>query len=162
MGAVIVRQDIHDAFMDAAPENTIEFFHGYTYSGHPLAAAALLATMDVYKEEALFDRAAAMAPYFEQAAHSLKGLPYVKDVRNLGLVCGIELESVPGKPSARAFDVFQQCFWDRGVLIRTTGDIIALSPPLIIDKAEIDQLFSAIGDVLKAQKAVPQTDTVAA
>jgi beta-alanine--pyruvate transaminase len=156
MGAVIVRQDIHDAFMSAAPENAIEFFHGYTYSGHPLAAAACVATIDVYKEEGLFDRAAAMAPYFEEAAHSLKGLPYVKDVRNLGLVCGIELESVPGKPSARAFDVFLRCFWDKGVLIRTTGDIIALSPPLIIDKLQVDQLFGAIADVLKTQKAVPQ------
>lgn len=156
MGAVIVRQDIHDAFMNAAPDNAIEFFHGYTYTGHPLAAAACVATIDVYKEEGLFDRAAAMAPYFEDAAHSLKGLPYVKDVRNLGLVCGIELESVPGKPSARAFDAFLRCFWDKGVLIRTTGDIIALSPPLIIDKAQVDQLFGAIADVLKTQKAVPQ------
>jgi beta-alanine--pyruvate transaminase len=156
MGAVIVRQDIHDAFMNAAPDNAIEFFHGYTYTGHPLAAAACVATIDVYKEEGLFDRAAAMAPYFEDAAHSLKGLPYVKDVRNLGLVCGIELESVPGKPSARAFDAFLRCFWDKGVLIRTTGDIIALSPPLIIDKLQVDQLFGAIADVLKTQKAVPQ------
>jgi beta-alanine--pyruvate transaminase len=151
MGAVIVRQDIHDAFMSAAPDNAIEFFHRYTYTGHPLAAAACVATIDVYKEEGLFDRAAAMAPYFEDAAHSLKGLPYVKDVRNLGLVCGIELESVPGKPSARAFDAFLRCFWDKGVLIRTTGDIIALSPPLIIDKLQVDQLFGAIADVLKTQ-----------
>jgi beta-alanine--pyruvate transaminase len=158
MGAVIVRQDIHDAFMAAAPDNSIEFFHGYTYSGHPLASAAMLATMDVYKDEALFDRAAGMASYFEEAAHSLKGLPYVKDVRNLGLVCGIELESVPGKPSARAFDVFLKCFWEKGVLIRTTGDIIALSPPLIIDKAQIDQLFGSIAEVLKMQKSVPATE----
>ena len=162
MGAVIVRQDIHDTFMDTAPENAIEFFHGYTYSGHPLAAAALVATMDVYKSEALFDRAAAMSPYFEDAAHNLKGLPYVKDVRNLGLVCGIELESVPGKPSARAFDVFLKCFWDKGVLIRTTGDIIALSPPLIIDKLEIDQLFASIAEVLKSQKAVPESEAAIA
>lgn len=162
MGAVIVRQDIHDAFMAAAPENTIEFFHGYTYTGHPLASAAVLATMDVYKEEGLFDRAANMAPYFEEAAHSLKGLPYVKDVRNLGLVCGIELEGVPGKPTARAFDVFLKCFWDKNVLIRTTGDIIALSPPLIIEKQQVDVLFGAIADILKTQKAVPETHTVAA
>ncbi len=158
MGAVIVRQDIHDTFMDAAPENAIEFFHGYTYTGHPLASAAMLATMDVYRSEQLFERAAAIAPCFEQAAHSLQGLPYVKDVRNLGLVCGIELESVPGKSSARAFDVFLKCFWEKGVLIRTTGDIIALSPPLVIDKAQIDQLFGAIADILKAQKAVPETE----
>lgn len=162
MGAVIVRQDIHDAFMDAAPENGIEFFHGYTYTGHPLASAAMLATMDVYREEALFDRAASMAPYFEDAAHSLKGLPYVKDVRNLGLVCGIELEGVPGKPTARAFDVFLKCFWEKNVLIRTTGDIIALSPPLIIDKPQIDELFGAIADVLRSQQSVPASQTAVA
>jgi beta-alanine--pyruvate transaminase len=156
MGAVIVRQDIHDTFMQAAPEGMIEFFHGYTYTAHPLACAAMLATMEVYREEQLFERAAEMSPYFEEAAHSLKGLPFVKDIRNLGLVCGIELESVPGKPTARAFDVFQKCFWDKGVLIRTTGDIIALSPPLIIDKAQIDEMFGAIGDILKAQKTVPE------
>jgi len=162
MGAVIVRQEIHDTFMNNAPENTIEFFHGYTYSGHPLASAAMIATMDVYKSEGLFDRAAASTSHFEEAVHSLKGLPYVKDVRNLGLICGIELESVPGKPTARAFDVFLKCFWDKNVLIRTTGDIIALSPPLIIDKTQIDQLFSAIADVLKTQKAVPETETASA
>jgi beta-alanine--pyruvate transaminase len=162
MGAVIVRQDIHDTFMAAAPENGIEFFHGYTYSGHPLASAALIATMDVYKEEGLFDRAAGMAPYFEEAAHSLKGLPYVKDVRNLGLVCGIELDGVPGKPAARAFDVFLKCFWDKNVMIRTTGDIIALSPPLIAEKNHIDQLFGAIADVLKTQKAVPESEPASA
>jgi beta-alanine--pyruvate transaminase len=149
MGAVIVKQEIHDAFMNAAAEGAIELYHGYTYSGHPLASAAMLATMDVYKEEQLFKRAADFAPYFEDAAHSLKGLPYVKDVRNLGLVCGIELEGIPGKPTARAFDVFLKCFWEKGVLIRTTGDIIALSPPLIIDKKQIDQLFSSIADALK-------------
>lgn len=152
MGAVIVRQDIHDTFMSAAPENTIEFFHGYTYTGHPLASAAAIATLDVYKSEQLFDRAASMASYFEDAAHSLKGLPFVKDVRNLGLVCGIELEGVPGKPTARAFDIFLKCFQEKGILIRTTGDIIALSPPLIIEKSQIDQIFGAIGDILKAQK----------
>ncbi len=154
MGAVLVRQDIHDTFMAAAPENAIEFYHGYTYSAHPLAAAAAVATIDVLKSEHLFDRAAAMAPYFEQAAHSLKDLPYVKDIRNLGLVCGIELESIPGQPTARAFDVFLKCFHDKGILIRTTGDIIALSPPLIIEKNQIDQLFGAIADILKAQSAV--------
>ena len=162
MGAVIVRQDIHDAFMAAAPENAIEFSHGYTYSAHPLAAAAAVATIDVLKSEQLFDRAAAMAPYFEDAAHSLKGLPFVKDVRNLGLVCGIELEPIAGKPTARAFDVFLKCFWDKGVLIRTTGDIIALSPPLIIDKPQVDQLFGAIGEVLKAQSTAGEKQSALA
>ncbi|MGZ3242107.1 MAG: aminotransferase class III-fold pyridoxal phosphate-dependent enzyme, partial [Burkholderiaceae bacterium] len=149
MGAVIVKQEIHDAFMNATAEGAIELYHGYTYSGHPLASAAMLATMDVYREEQLFKRAADIASYFEDAAHSLKGLPYVKDVRNLGLVCGIELEGIPGKPTARAFDVFLKCFCEKGVLIRTTGDIIALSPPLIIDKKQIDQLFGSIADALK-------------
>ncbi len=149
MGAVVVKQEIHDAFMAAAPENTIEFFHGYTYSAHPLASAAMLATLDVYRSEQLFERAAAMAPYFETAAHSLKGLPHVKDVRNLGMVCGIELEGIPGKPTTRAFEVFIRCFEEKNILIRTTGDIIALSPPLIIEKRQIDELFGAIADILK-------------
>jgi beta-alanine--pyruvate transaminase len=162
MGAVIVRQDIHDAFMDAAPENTIEFFHGYTYSAHPLASAAAIAAIDVYRSEQLFERAANMAPYFEEAAHSLKGLPYVRDIRNLGLVCGIELEGIPGKPTTRAFDIFLKCFWDKGVMVRTTGDIIAVSPPLIIEKAQIDQLFGAIADILKAQKAATRAESVTA
>ena len=157
MGAVIVRQEIYDTFMAGSPENAIEFAHGYTYSGHPLAAAAAIAALEVYQNEQLFDRAASMASYFEDAAHSLKGLPYVKDIRNLGLVCGIELESVPGKVGTRAFDAFLKCFWDHNVLIRTTGDIIALSPPLIIDKAQIDQLFGALTKVLKSQQAVPST-----
>ncbi len=150
MGAVLVKQEIYDTFMQAAPENTIEFFHGYTYSGHPLASAAAIATIDVYQSEGLFARAAEMAPYFEQAAHSLQGLPYVKDIRNLGLVCGIELEGLAGKPTARAFSVFLKCFEEKNVLIRTTGDIIALSPPLIIEKEQIDRLFGAIGDCLRA------------
>ena len=152
MGAVIASQQIHDSFMQAAPENGIEFYHGYTYSGHPLACAAAIATLDAYREEAMFERAARMSPVFEKAAHGLRGLPFVKDVRNLGLVCGIELESIPGKPAARAYEVFERCFWEQGVLIRTTGDIIALSPPLIIDEAQIQQLFDAIATVLKTLK----------
>lgn len=152
MGAVIVRQDIHDAFMQAAPADTIEFFHGYTYSGHPLAAAAAMATLAVYREEDIFQRAADMAPYFEDAAHSLKGLPFVKDIRNLGLVCGIELDGIAGKPGARAYDLFSKAYWDKGVLTRTTGDIVALSPPLIINKAQIDEMFGSIADILKSLK----------
>ncbi len=149
MGAVIAKQSIHETFMDAAPENAIEFYHGYTYSGHPLACAAATAALDVYHSENLFARAASMAPAFETAAHSLRGLPYVKDIRNLGLVCGIELEPMPGKPAARAYDVFERCFWEEQVLIRTTGDIIALSPPLIINEEQIGQLFDAVGRCLR-------------
>ena len=148
MGAVIAKQTIHDTFMDGAPENSIEFYHGYTYSGHPLACAAAIATMDVYRGEKLFARAESLSPAFEAAAHSLHGLPHVKDVRNLGLVCGIELEPIPGMPTARAYEIFERCFWEENVLIRTTGDIIALSPPLIIDEEQIKHLFSAISKVL--------------
>ena len=149
MGAVIVKQSIHDAFMAAAPENGIEFYHGYTYSGHPLACAAANATLQVYRDEQLFERAAQMAPVFEAAAHSLRGLPHVKDVRNLGLVCGIELEPIPGKPTARAYDVFERCFWQKNILLRTTGDILALSPPLVISEGQIEELFAKIGEALK-------------
>lgn len=147
MGAVFARKGIYDAFMDA-PDNTIELFHGYTYSGHPVAAAAGLATLDVYKEEGLFDRAAGLAPYWEDAVHSLKGARHVIDLRNIGLVAGIELEPRPGKPTARAFEAFVKAF-EKDLLIRVTGDIIALSPPLIVDKKQIDRMFDTVRDVLK-------------
>ncbi|MEP6516240.1 aspartate aminotransferase family protein [Microcoleus vaginatus] len=147
MGAVFVKQGIYDAFMNA-PENAIELFHGYTYSGHPLACAAALATLDIYEEERLFERADKMAGYWENAVHSLKGVRHVIDVRNLGLVAGIELESIAGKPGKRAFDCFIQCY-EKGLLIRTTGDIIALSPPLIIEKEHIDRLVEILTGVLQ-------------
>ncbi len=147
MGAVGVRGEIHDAFMHG-PENAIEFFHGYTYTGHPLAAVAGLATLDVYAEEGLLERAAELAPYWEDAVHSMKGLPHVIDLRNLGLIAGIELASIPGKPTARAFDVFLRCY-DKGLLVRTTGDIVALSPPLTISKSNIDEIFGTLAGVLK-------------
>jgi beta-alanine--pyruvate transaminase len=148
MGAVFVRKHIYDAFMHG-PENAIELFHGYTYSGHPVACAAALATLDVYEEEGLFQRANELSGYWQDALHSLKGLPHVIDIRNLGLVGGIELEPIPGKPSARAFDVFVRAY-EHGLLIRTTGDIIALSPPLMIEKHHIDQMMSMLTDLLKA------------
>lgn len=147
MGAVFARQGIYDAFMHG-PEGAIELAHGYTYSGHPLACAAGLATLEVYQQEGLFQRARELSPYWEDAVHSLKGLPYVIDTRNLGLVAGIELEPIAGKPAARAFECFLRCY-DRGLLIRTTGDIIALSPPLIIEKHHIDQLFGMLAEVIK-------------
>jgi beta-alanine--pyruvate transaminase len=148
MGAVFAKQGIYDTFMDNAPEGTIELFHGYTYSGHPLAAAAGLATLDVYKEEGLFERAAELAPYWEDAVHSLKGVGPVIDLRNLGIIAGIELEGIPGKPTARAMEAFGKAY-EKGLLIRTTGDIIALSPPLILEKSHIDEMFGTLGDVLK-------------
>ena len=147
MGAVFARKGIYDTFM-TGPENAIELFHGYTYSGHPLACAAALATLDIYRDEALFDRARDLAPYWEDAVHSLKGEPHVIDLRNLGLIAGIELAPIPGKPTARAFDAFLKCY-EKGLLIRTTGDIIALSPPLIVEKRQIDQMFDTIRTVLK-------------
>jgi beta-alanine--pyruvate transaminase len=149
MGAVVVRKGLYDAVVNAAPENAIEFFHGYTYSGHPLACAAALASLDVFEEEKLFERGRELAPYFENAVHSLRELPHVADVRNLGMVAGIELEPIEGKPGARGFETFLRCF-DKNVLIRTTGDIIALSPPLIISKQQIDELVGTIADVLRA------------
>lgn len=155
MGAVIVKQEIYDQFMNASAADQIEFFHGYTYSAHPLACAAAIASIEVYKEEKLFERAAELAPYFEEAAHSLRELPQVKDIRNLGLVCGIELEPQSGKTTTRAFDVFEKCFWEKDLLIRTTGDIIALSPPLIINKEQIDSLFGRIAEAIREQAQRP-------
>jgi beta-alanine--pyruvate transaminase len=146
MGAVFVRREIHDAFM-AGPEHVIELFHGYTYSAHPLACAAGLATLDTYAEEGIFARASELGLYWEDAIHSLKGARYVVDVRNIGLMGAIELEPSLGQPTKRAFSVFLECF-ERGVLIRTTGDIIALSPPLIVSKGQIDQIIGTIADVL--------------
>ena len=147
MGAVAVDKKIYEAFMQG-PENAIELFHGYTYSGHPVAAAAGLATLDIYKEEGLFDRTKELAPYWEQGLHSLKGLPHVIDLRNIGLIGAIEMEGISGKPTARAFDAFLQCY-EKGLLIRTTGDIIALSPPLIVSKSQIDEIFSTLATVIK-------------
>jgi beta-alanine--pyruvate transaminase len=147
MGAVIARQHIYDAFM-TGPDHAIELFHGYTYSGHPLACAAGLATLDVYQGEGLFQNAAALSGYWEDAAHSLKGLPHVIDIRNLGIVAAIELAPIAGQPSKRAFDLFLRAY-EKGLLIRTTGDIIALSPPLCLTKAHIDQIFGMLGTLLK-------------
>ncbi|QND51360.1 aspartate aminotransferase family protein [Phyllobacterium sp. 628] len=147
MGAVFATKQIYEAFMNG-PENTIELFHGYTYSGHPIACAAALATLDTYEEEGLLTRAAELSDYWADALHALKGLPHVIDIRNLGLIGAIELEPIPGAPTKRAFQAFLDAY-EKGVLIRTTGDIIALSPPLIITKGQIEHLFDTLADVLK-------------
>jgi beta-alanine--pyruvate transaminase len=147
MGAVIAKQSIHDTFMQG-PEHLIEFFHGYTYSAHPLACAAGLATLETYREEGLLTRAAELQGYFGEALHALKGLPNVIDIRNIGLVGGVELAPRPGAPTQRAFDVFLDCY-NAGVLIRTTGDTVALSPPLIIERAQIDELVGTIATAIK-------------
>ncbi len=148
MGAVFVTKDIHDTFM-TGPEHLIEFFHGYTYSGNPIACAAGLGTLDTYKEEGLLTRGAELGAYWEDALHSLKGEPHVIDIRNIGLIGAIELEPIAGAPTKRAFSAFVKAF-ENGALIRTTGDIIALSPPLIITTGQIDELIDHVRDVLRA------------
>ena len=148
MGAVLTTAEIHDAFM-TGPEHMIELFHGYTYSGNPVACAAGIATLEIYKEEGLFQSAADLAPYFENALHSLKGHPHVVDIRNIGLVGAVELEPIDGQPTKRAFDAFLKAY-ESGLLVRTTGDIIALSPPLIVEKSHIDQIVDVLGGILKS------------
>ena len=148
MGAVFVTSEIHDAFM-SGPEHMIEFFHGYTYSGNPIACAAALGTLDTYRDEGLLTRAAELASYWADALHSLKDCPHVIDIRNIGLIGAIELAPITGEPTKRAFSAFLKAY-ESGYLIRTTGDIIALSPPLIITKAQIDELIDGIRKVLQS------------
>ena len=147
MGAVFAHRRIYDAFMQG-PESAIELFHGYTYSAHPVACAAALAALDVYIKEGLLTRAASLAPEWENAVHSLRGLPHVVDVRNYGLIGAVELEPRAGKPGTRAFEVFLKCF-ERGVMVRQTGDTIAMSPPLIIDSKQIAQLVETLAAVIR-------------
>ncbi|WP_299131910.1 aminotransferase class III-fold pyridoxal phosphate-dependent enzyme, partial [uncultured Amaricoccus sp.] len=146
MGGVLTAGAIHDAFM-TGPEHLIELFHGYTYSGNPIAAAAGLATLETYREEGLFERAAELAPYWQEALHSLRDCRHVIDIRNEGLIGAVELEPIPGQPTARAFKAFLDAY-EAGILIRTTGDIIAMSPPLIISEEQIDELIGKLRSVL--------------
>ena len=148
MGAVCVRGSIYDTVVNGAAAG-IELFHGYTYSGHPLAAAAGLATLEVYEREGLFERAASLESYWADAVHALRGLPHVIDLRNIGIVAGIELEPRAGAPGARGFETFLKCF-EAGVLVRSTADTIALSPPLIVEKPHIDQMFDTLATALRA------------
>ena len=147
MGAVMVKNEIYDTYQDGDPK-TIDLFHGYTYSAHPLAAAALIATLEVYTEEGLFDQAAEMAPYWEDALHSLKGVDHVIDIRNLGFVGGIEMSSRNGEVGKRGYDVFENAFHEENVLLRFTGDIIALSPPLIAEKHHVDQIMDSLKKII--------------
>ncbi|MEN0076009.1 MAG: aspartate aminotransferase family protein [Paracraurococcus sp.] len=151
MGAVAVQNAVYDAVVEGAAAG-IELFHGYTYSGHPLAAAAAIATLDLHRAEDLPGRARAIEPYWQEAAHSLRSLPNVIDIRDFGLIAGIELAPRAGKAGARATEVFRRCF-DDGVLIRVTGDIIALSPPLIVERPHIDRLFGVLGEAIRAEAA---------
>jgi beta-alanine--pyruvate transaminase len=147
MGAVFAKDSIYEAFMQAG--DGIELFHGYTYSGHPLACAAGIATLDTYAEEGLLTRGASLEKHFEEALHGLKGSRHVIDARNLGLMGAVELEPRAGAPGKRGYEGFVKTF-EAGVLIRYTGDILAFSPPLIVEKAQIDRIFSTVADVLKA------------
>jgi beta-alanine--pyruvate transaminase len=148
MGAVCVRHAIYDAVVNSSGAG-IELFHGYTYSGHPLAAAAGLATLEVYRSEGLFERAASLEAYWADAVHALRGLPHVIDLRNIGLVAGVELEARAGATGARGFETFLKTF-EAGVMVRSTADTIALSPPLIVDRNHIDQMFDVLGDAIRA------------
>jgi beta-alanine--pyruvate transaminase len=147
MGAVLLKRAVYDAFMQGPP-GTIELFHGYTYSAHPVACAAGLAALAIYEREGLLTRARKLSKLWEDAAHALRGLPHVIDVRTYGLICGVELAPIEGKPAARAFDVFLKCF-ERGLFVRQTGDTIALSPPLVIEAAQIGEIFGKLAEVLK-------------
>jgi beta-alanine--pyruvate transaminase len=146
MGAVLVQRNIHDAFM-SGPAGAIELFHGYTYSAHPIACAAGLATQEIYRSEGLFERAKAMAPYWADAAHSLRGRRNVVDIRTYGLVAGIELASREGAPGARAYDALVAAF-NAGLLIRITGDTIAMSPPLVIERKEVDRIYETLAGII--------------
>ena len=149
MGAVFVSDAVHAAFMQG-PEGAIDLFHGYTYSGHPLACAAALGALDTYEAEGLFGKAISLGPVWEEALHSLRGKPNVADIRNYGLVGAIELASRPGAPGARAFEVFTHCFHEQDLLIRVTGDVIALSPPLILETSHIEAIVARLGKALDA------------
>jgi beta-alanine--pyruvate transaminase len=146
MGGVAVRSHVYDGLMQG-PVETIELFHGYTYSGHPAASAALMATLRIYEREQLFQRARELETYWEDSIHMLRQAPNVADVRNIGLVGGIELKPLEGRPGARGNDVYRRAFED-GLLVRVTGDTIALSPPLIISEAQIDEIVEKLGDAI--------------
>jgi len=146
--ATMVRKHIFDAFMDGPP-HMIELFHGYTYSAHALACAAGLATLDVYRDEGIFENAASLAPYWEQGVHSLKGVKNVIDLRNIGIIAGIELSPRADGPTKRAYDIFVKAY-EKGLMVRFTGDIIALSPPLILKKQHIDDMFGILRDVIES------------
>jgi beta-alanine--pyruvate transaminase len=148
MGATLIAGHVHDAIV-TGPDATAELMHGYTYSGHPLACAAALATLDVYRDEGLFERVNTLAPFWEDAIHALRGLPHVADIRNLGLLGAVDVTSAPGEPGKRAQAIFQHCY-ERGLLVRASGDSVLLSPPLVVTQDEITTIFSMLADAIKA------------
>ncbi|HTB41455.1 MAG TPA: aminotransferase class III-fold pyridoxal phosphate-dependent enzyme, partial [Reyranella sp.] len=147
MGGVFVRKTVFDGLMNG-PENAIELFHGYTYSAHPLACAAASAVLDIYRDEQLFERSAELSPYWEAGVHSLKGLPNVTDIRNLGLAAGIDL-APKGAVGTRGYEAFTKAF-ELGLMVRQSGDAIAMSPPLVIEKAQIDEIIDITAKTIKA------------
>jgi beta-alanine--pyruvate transaminase len=149
MAGVMASKTIYDAFM-TGPEHMVELFHGYTYSGHPLAAAAGLATLDIYKDEGLFERAQKLEPVFAEAMMSLKGEPNVEDIRTVGLLAGIDLASVPGKPGVRGYEATERMYHDLNIYVRVAMDTLVVAPPLIATEAEIGQIRDVMADVLKA------------
>ena len=147
MGGVVVRQDVHDTIVNDSPPG-IEFFHGYTYSGHPLATAAACAALDLYEKEALFARARELEGHFQDLAHALKGERLVQDIRSFGLAAGIDLEPRPGVPGARGFEA-ALCAFELGMWLRTSGDTLAIAPPLVAERAHIERMFETVRKVLK-------------
>ncbi|MCC7053117.1 MAG: aspartate aminotransferase family protein [Gemmatimonadaceae bacterium] len=149
MGATAVRRGIHDTVVGATARG-IELFHGYTYSGHPIATAAALATLQLYRDEGIFERAAALMPLWEHAMHSLAGEPHVIDIRNIGIVGAIEMETRDGAVGARAMDAMNAAFWNEDLLVRVTGEIIALSPPLIVSESQVNEIMDRVRRVLRS------------
>ena len=147
LGAVASRENIYDTILEASPMGAVEFFHGYTYSGHPLACAAALATLEEYKAENVFERAGNIEKKFEEACHSLKGTKNVVDIRNIGLVAGIELATREDGLTKRAYDVFDWCF-NEGLMVRFTGETICVSPPLVVNEGQIDEIFTTIREAI--------------
>ncbi|MGA2994676.1 aspartate aminotransferase family protein [Bradyrhizobium sp.] len=149
MGGVIVRDTIHDAFM-SGPEHVIELAHGYTYSAHPLACAAGLATLDIYRDEKLFERARALEPKWTDAILSLNNEPNVVDIRTVGLTAGIDLTSRPDQPGKRGFDALNSAFFDNDLMMRIAGDTLALTPPLIISEEQVGEIVEKVAKVIRA------------
>ena len=149
MGGVIAREGVYDAFMHG-PEHVIELFHGYTYSAHPLACAAGLAALDLYRDEGLFERAKRLEPLYADAAMTLKGLPGVLDVRAVGIAAGVDLAPRPGAPGERGYEAMERAFHDEDLVIRISGDTLAIAPPLIVSEAEIGEIFEKVARVIRA------------
>jgi beta-alanine--pyruvate transaminase len=150
LGAVVATKEIYNTFMAAGgPEYMLEFAHGYTYSAHPVACAAGIAALDVLVKEAMVERVRSVAPYFEQAVHSLKGSKYVTDIRNFGLAAGLTIEALPGEPARRPYEIAMKC-WDKGMYIRYGADTIQMAPPFVVEKHEIDRMINMLGEAIQS------------